>query len=84
MIKDVPHVSKFLKKNLRTQKHKLNVHKEAYMATVATSYIQGGIPPKYKDPKCPTISNQIGKFIIEMVLLELGASINILPYSIYL
>ena len=83
MIKEVPRISKFLK-DLCTRKRNLNVHKEPYMAAVATSYIQSGIPPKYKDPGCPTISCQIGNFTIEKSLLDLGGSVNILPYSDYL
>ena len=83
MIKDVPHVAKFLK-DLCTRKRKLNVHKEEYMAATATCYIQGGIPPKHKDPRCPTISFQISNFTIKKALLDLGTSVNILPYSIYL
>ena len=67
MIKEVPRVSKFLK-DLYTRKRKLNEHKEAYMAAAATLYIQSGIPPKYKDPGCPTIFFQIGNFIIEKAL----------------
>ncbi|RVW41521.1 Retrovirus-related Pol polyprotein from transposon 17.6 [Vitis vinifera] len=38
---------------------------------------------KYKDPGCPTISVQIGDSFVERALLDLGASVNLLPYSIY-
>jgi hypothetical protein len=38
---------------------------------------------KYKDPGCPTISCIIGNFNIDRALLDLGASVNLLPYSIY-
>ncbi|RVW82392.1 Retrovirus-related Pol polyprotein from transposon 17.6 [Vitis vinifera] len=38
---------------------------------------------KYKDPGCPTISIQIGASFVERALLDLGASVNLLPYSIY-
>jgi hypothetical protein len=40
--------------------------------------------PKYKDPGCPTITCMIGVSQIERALLDLGASVNLLPYSIYL
>ncbi|RVX02791.1 hypothetical protein CK203_016570 [Vitis vinifera] len=38
---------------------------------------------KYKDPGCPTISMSIGGTCVEKTLLDLGASVNLLPYSIY-
>jgi len=38
---------------------------------------------KYKDPGCPTISCFIEEHKIEKALLDLGASVNLLPYSIY-
>nr|CAN63589.1 hypothetical protein VITISV_009072 [Vitis vinifera] len=40
-------------------------------------------PVKYKDPGCPTISVMIGGTLVEKALLDLGASVNLLPYSIY-
>ena len=41
------------------------------------------MPVKYKDPESPTISCVIGKIIIDRALLDLEASVNILPYSVY-
>ena len=38
---------------------------------------------KYKDQCCPTISVNIGGTYVEKVLLDLGASVNLLPYSMY-
>ena len=38
---------------------------------------------KYKDPSCPTISVNIGSTCVEKALLDLGASVNLLPYSMY-
>ncbi|RVW24517.1 Transposon Ty3-I Gag-Pol polyprotein [Vitis vinifera] len=38
---------------------------------------------KYKDPGCPTISVNIGGTQVEKALLDLGASVNLLPYSVY-
>ena len=38
---------------------------------------------KYKDPRCPTISVKIGGTCVEKALLDLGASVNLLPYSVY-
>ena len=38
---------------------------------------------KYKDPGCPTILVNIRGFSVEKALLDLGASVNLLPYSMY-
>ena len=38
---------------------------------------------KYKDPSCPTISVNIGGTCVKKALLDLGASVNLLPYSVY-
>ena len=38
---------------------------------------------KYKDPGSPTILVNIGGTCIDKALLDLGASVNLLPYSMY-
>jgi hypothetical protein len=38
---------------------------------------------KYKDPGCPVISCFIGEHKIKRALLDLGARVNLLPYSIF-
>ena len=38
---------------------------------------------KYKNPGSPTISVNIGGTCVEKALLDLGASVNLLPYSVY-
>ena len=38
---------------------------------------------KYKDPGSPTISVNIGGISVEKALLDLGSSVNLLPYSMY-
>jgi len=45
--------------------------------------LSGPIPVKYKDPRCPTISCTIGQTEVSRALLDLGASINLLPLSVY-
>ena len=41
------------------------------------------MPLKYKDPGCPTIPYVIGNTHIDKALLDLGASVNLVPYSVY-
>ena len=38
---------------------------------------------KYKDPRSPTISVNIRGTYIDKALLDLGAIVNLLPYSVY-
>ena len=48
-----------------------------------SSIIECKTPVKYKDPGCPTISVNIGGTCVEKTLLDLGASVNLLPFSMY-
>jgi hypothetical protein len=79
----VPSYAKFLK-DLITVKRRMNVPKKAFLTEQVSSIIQCKMPIKYKDPGCPTISCMIGVSQIERALLDLGASVNLLPYSVYL
>ena len=82
MIKQVPTYAKFLK-DLCTVKRGLNVNKKAFMTEQVIAIIECKTPVKYKDPGCPTISVNIGGISVEKALLDLGASVNLLPYSMY-
>jgi len=81
-IKEVPSYAKFLK-DLCTMKRKLNVKKKAFLAEQVSAILQNNNALKYKDPGCPTISCFIREHKIENVLLDLGASVNLLPYSVF-
>ena len=70
-------------KDLCTVKHKLNVHKKAFLTKQVSAIIQNNRPPKFKDPGYPTISCVIGNSKIEKDFLDLGTSVNLLPYSVY-
>ncbi|XP_076905289.1 uncharacterized protein LOC143561007 [Bidens hawaiensis] len=48
-----------------------------------SAVLSGALPPKLEDPGAPLISIQVGDFKIERALLDLGASISILPGSLY-
>jgi hypothetical protein len=65
-------------------KRKTNVPKKAFMTEQVSAILQCKLPLKYKDPGCPTITCMIGVSQIERALLDLGASVNLLPYSVYL
>ena len=82
MIKQVLTYAKFLK-DLCIVKRGLNVNKKAFLTEQVSAIIQCKTPVKYKDPGCPTISVNIGGTCVEKALLDLGASENLLPYSMY-
>ena len=82
MIIQVPTYAKFLK-DLCTVKKGLNVNKKAFLTEQVSAIIESKTPVKYKDPGCPTISVNIGGISVEKALLDLGASVNLLPYSMY-
>jgi hypothetical protein len=65
-------------------KRKTNVPKKAFMTEQVSAILQCKLPLKYKDPGCLTITCMIGFSQIERALLDLGASVNLLPYSVYL
>ena len=81
-IKKIPSYAKFLKE-LCTVKRKLGVNKEAFMTEQSTSLIKNNLPSKYKDPGSPTISIVVGNSKLGHALVDLGASVNLLPYSVY-
>ena len=82
MIKQVPTYAKFLK-NLCNIKRGLNVSNKAFLTKKVSSIIQCKSPVKYKDLGCPTISVMIGETCVEKALLDLGASVNLIPYFVY-
>ena len=73
MIMQVSTYATFLK-DLCTLKRGLNVD---------SSIIQHKTPVKYKDPMSPTILVNIGGTCVDKALVDLGASVNLLPYSVY-
>ena len=82
MIKQVPTFAKFLK-DLCIVKRGLNVNKKAFLTEQVSAIIQCKTVVKYKDQGCPMISVNIGGTCVEKALLDLGASVNLLPYLVY-
>jgi hypothetical protein len=64
-------------------KRKLNVKKKAFLVEQVRAILENNNALKYKDPGCPTISCFIEEHKIERALLDLGASVNLLPYSVF-
>ncbi|XP_022855606.1 uncharacterized protein LOC111376845 [Olea europaea var. sylvestris] len=82
VISQVPIYAKVLK-DLCTIKWKHHVEKTTFLTEHVNAVIEQKVPPKYKEPGCPNVSCIIGNHEIAQALLDLGASVNIIPYAIY-
>ncbi|CAM9000052.1 unnamed protein product [Rhodiola kirilowii] len=80
-IKQIPRYAKFLKE-LCINRRKTRNDQELMSRNVSAA-IQQKMPPKCGDPGTYTIPCTIGNIRIENCMLDLGASINVLPFSIY-
>ncbi|KAL6345669.1 hypothetical protein AAG906_017405 [Vitis piasezkii] len=56
---------------------------ESLLGEQVSAILRCKSPLKYKDPGSPTISVMIGGKVVEKALLDLGASVNLLPYTVY-
>ncbi|KAH9659131.1 hypothetical protein KPL70_023750 [Citrus sinensis] len=81
-IKQIPRYAKFLKE-LCTSKRKLRGDERVHMGENVSTVLQKKLPPKCKDPGIFTIPCKIGSVRVEKAMLDLGASINVMPRSIY-
>ena len=82
IIKQVPAYAKILK-DICTIKKGLGIEKKAFLTEQVSAIIQSKYPVKYKDPGSPTISVNIGGNCIDKSLLDLGASVNLMSYTVY-
>ena len=82
-IKQVPKYAKFLKELCTTRRH-TRERKVMSMSETVSAVLQRKMPPKLKDPGSFSIPVVIGTTRFEKVMLDLGASINVMPYSVYL
>ncbi|XP_024965769.1 uncharacterized protein LOC112505966 [Cynara cardunculus var. scolymus] len=81
-VKQVPRYAKFLKE-LCTNKRKLMGNETINMNENVFSVLQKKLPPKCKDPGVFTIPCKLGNVTINRAMLDLGASINVMPFSIF-
>ncbi|KAM1216920.1 hypothetical protein ACFX2J_013150 [Malus domestica] len=81
-IKQVPRYAKFLKE-LCTSRRRISNKEVVQVSENVSAMLQRKLPPKCKDPGSFTIPCVIGKTKFEQCMLDLGAAINVMPYSIY-
>ena len=81
-IVQIPTYAKYLK-DLCTVKRHQNVKKKVFLTEQVSSIVLHNTPTKYKDPGSPTIACTIGTKRLGNTLLDLGSSVNILPFALF-
>ncbi|CAN6542267.1 unnamed protein product [Malus baccata var. baccata] len=81
-IKQVPKYAKFLKE-LCTNKRRFNDQETVALSEEMSIVLQSKLPSKLKDAGSFTIPCVIGRKEFGRSLCDLGASINLMPYSMY-
>ncbi|KAJ9540615.1 hypothetical protein OSB04_027121 [Centaurea solstitialis] len=81
-IEQMPRYAKFLK-DILNKKKKLTEYETVALTKECSALLTNKIPPKMKDPGCFTIPCCIGGKNIGKALCDLGASINLMPLSIF-
>ncbi|XP_070668931.1 uncharacterized protein [Malus domestica] len=81
-IRQVPRYAKFLKELCTTRK-RISTKEVVKVGENVSAILQRKLPPKCKDPGSFMIPCVIGNTRFESAMLDLGASINVMPYSIY-
>jgi hypothetical protein len=81
-IQQIPAYAKFLK-DCCTHKRKFQDHEKVALTEEVSAVLLRKLPPKLKDPGSFTIPCRIGDKTFDRALLDLGASINLLPYTVY-
>ena len=80
-IEAIPQCAKVLKE--LCTKHRKS-RQDVVLTEQVSSILQTAIPAKCADPGSPTLTVDIAGQMFDNALLDLGASINLLPYSAYL
>ncbi|GJS71121.1 reverse transcriptase domain-containing protein [Tanacetum coccineum] len=78
----MPNYGKFLKE-LVSNKHKIEQISAAFLSDESSAILQNKVPPKLGDPRNFIIPCNFNKAFSCNALADLGASINLMPYSLY-
>lgn len=81
-VRQIPKYAKFLKELCTTRRQTREVQ-VVKMSETVSAVIQRKLPPKMKDPGSFNVPCVIGNTRFENVMLDLGASINVMPYNVY-
>ncbi|KAM1971755.1 hypothetical protein TB2_017964 [Malus domestica] len=80
-IKQIPSYAKFLN-DCCTHKRKFKEHEKVALTEEVSAVLLRKLPPKLKDPESFTIPCTIGNYHFDKSLCDLGASVNLIPFSI--
>ncbi|KAJ9189474.1 hypothetical protein P3X46_000762, partial [Hevea brasiliensis] len=81
-LSQMPSYAKFLKEIL-SNKRKLEDHETVALTEECSAILQRKLPPKLKDPGSFSIPCHIGEYCSTKALCDLGASVSLMPLSIY-
>ena len=81
-IEQMPNYAKFLK-DILSKKKKLTEYETVALTEGCSALLTSKIPPKMKDPGSFTIPCSLGGKTIGKALCDLGASINLMPLSLF-
>ncbi|XP_057808569.1 uncharacterized protein LOC131023045 [Salvia miltiorrhiza] len=81
-IRQIPKYAKFLK-DLCSRKVKMEEEVRYVMGESVSAVIQRKLPTKRKDPGMFTIPCNIGGTNMDKAMMDLGASINVMPLAVY-
>ncbi|XP_068503639.1 uncharacterized protein [Phaseolus vulgaris] len=79
-LKQMPTYAQFMKE-LLTKKRKFNDQEIVELEAGCSAIIQKSLPQKSRDPRSFTLPVTIGNLTVEKAILDLGASINLMPLS---
>ncbi|XP_023741607.2 uncharacterized protein LOC111889693 [Lactuca sativa] len=82
VIKQVPRYARFLK-DLCVSKKKLKGNQVVTVGEHVSAVLQKRMPPKCKDPGVFTVPCKLGNLYVHRAMLDLFASVNVLPYSLF-
>ncbi|KAI5317795.1 hypothetical protein L3X38_037502 [Prunus dulcis] len=82
VVKQIPAYGKFIK-HLMTHKLNFTPSEEVKLNKNVSAVLQRKLPPKLEDPGSFNIPINIGDKTVGRAMLDLGASINVMPYSVY-
>ncbi|XP_019236844.1 PREDICTED: uncharacterized protein LOC109217070 [Nicotiana attenuata] len=82
ILQEVPKYAKYIK-DIVANKRRLTEFETVALNEECSSRIQSKLPQKLKDPDSFTIQISIGKHAVRRALCDLGASINLMPLSVF-
>jgi hypothetical protein len=81
-IQQMSNYSKFMK-DVLTKRRRIGEFETAALTQECSQMVHGKIPPKLKDPGAFIVPCTIGDVYVGKALCDLGASINLMPLSIF-